>query len=85
MISYIYTQKVCEGCSHIILNYTELDIQPNATYEENPLKIQDRQRKLLRAKTMPLVKVFWSNQGVEEASWEKEEDMRKEHPKLFED
>lgn len=34
---------------------------------------------------MSLIKVLWSNRGVEEASWEKEEDMWKEYPNFFEE
>lgn len=56
--------------SHIIPNYMEFDTQSNAT-EEKPLKILEWLDKISRAKTVPLVKLLWSNWGVEEASWEK--------------
>jgi len=34
---------------------------------------------------IPLVKVQWNRHGVEEASWEREEDVRKDYLQLFED
>lgn len=44
--------------SHIIANYIVLDIQTNAIYEDKPLKLLDWRDKVLRTKTMPLVKVL---------------------------
>lgn len=56
-------KKYVRDKNHIIPNYTELDIHPNTTYVEKSLKILDRQDKILMTKTVPLVKVLWSNQG----------------------
>ena len=39
--------------------------------------------KELRNSRIPLVKVLWSNHGVEKATWEKEADMRDLYPSLF--
>jgi hypothetical protein len=50
-----------------------------------PIQIMDRKEKQLRAKTIPLVNVLWRNHGVEEASWELEQEMRNRYPHLFED
>lgn len=32
---------------------------------------------------MPLVKVFWSLQGVEEAMWEREDEIKQHFPRFF--
>ena len=53
------------------------------SYAEEPVKILAREEKVLRNKVIPLVKVLWSNHSTEEATWEKEEDMKKEYPHLF--
>jgi len=37
----------------------------------------------LRSKIISLVKVLWRNQHIEEATWELEEEMRKDYPRLF--
>lgn len=42
-----------------------------------------KETKQLRNKVIPLVKVQWNRQGVEEASWEREEDVRRDSPHLF--
>ena len=36
------------------------------------MQILDRKDKVLRNKTVPLVKVLWRNQAVEKATWETE-------------
>ena len=75
-------KKYLHDPSHI-LSYESLDVDPKLTYKEKPIEILDRKDKVLRNKTMPLVKVLWRNHNVEEATWETEEDMRKEYPELF--
>ena len=45
-------------------------------YEEEAVRILDRSMKTLRHKDVPMVKVLWSWQGVEEAMWEREDNMR---------
>ena len=47
------------------------------------MHILDRKDKVLHNKVVPLVKVLWRNQAVEEATWETETDMREKYPELF--
>ena len=68
--------------SHIV-SHEAIEIQPDMTYEEEPVKILDREIKELRNKKIPLVKVLWRNHKVEEATWESEEIMQKQYPHLF--
>ncbi|KAA3473524.1 receptor-like protein kinase [Gossypium australe] len=62
--------------SHVISPY-EIEIQPDMTYNEEPIKILAREVKQLRNKNIALVKILWQRYGVEEATWELEETMRK--------
>ena len=39
--------------------------------------------KVLRNKVIRLVKVLWQHHGVEEATWEPEQEMREKYPYLF--
>ena len=55
--------------SHI-LSYDDIEVQPNGTYEERPVRILERRVKMLRSKEVPLVRVLWSKSGSEEISWE---------------
>ncbi|KAA3457719.1 DNA/RNA polymerases superfamily protein [Gossypium australe] len=68
--------------SHVI-SPTEIELRPDMTYDEEPIKILAREVKQLRNKSITLVKVLWQKHGVEEATWEPEEVMRKQYPNLF--
>ena len=52
-------------------------------YIEEPIQILNRKEKQLGNKLIPLVKILWRSQQVEEATCELEEEMRKNHPHLF--
>ena len=58
-------------------------LKEDLTYEEEPIQILDRREQVLRNKTIPLVKVLWSNHLLEEATWEPEDLMRRQYPHLF--
>jgi hypothetical protein len=75
-------RKYISDPSHVI-TYEPLQIQENLTYEEIPVKLLDRKVQELRTKSIPLVKVLWSNHEIEEASWELEDEIRKRYPYLF--
>lgn len=68
---------------HRTVKVSDIDLQPDLTTIEIPVRILAQEVKKLRNKTIPLVKVQWNWQGVEEASWEREEDMRRDYPHLF--
>ncbi|KAA3457187.1 DNA/RNA polymerases superfamily protein [Gossypium australe] len=67
----------------LVICLTEVEIQPDMTYEEEPICILAREIKELRNKRIPLVKVLWQKHGVEEATWESEDTMRERYPNLF--
>ncbi|XP_059627297.1 uncharacterized protein LOC132270110 [Cornus florida] len=68
--------------SHI-LSWVDVDIDEDVSYEEGPVQILDTQQKVLRNKTIPMVKVLWRHHGVEEATWELEQEVRSKYPALF--
>ncbi|GAA0175630.1 hypothetical protein LIER_28766 [Lithospermum erythrorhizon] len=76
-------RKYIRDESHI-LESQPMELGEDLTYEEKPVKILDRKEKVLRKKVVALVKVLWRNQRVEEATWEREEDVRSQYPHLFE-
>ena len=75
-------RKYIPDPSHV-LNYEPLKIKDNLTYEEVPIQILDRKDHVLRTNTIALVKALWKNHTVEEASWEREDEMKSKYPKLF--
>ena len=68
-----------------VLEYEPLAVREDLSYEEYPLKIVDRKNQELRRRTIPYVKVQWSNHTIRESTWELEEDIKRKYPHLFED
>ena len=60
-------------------------LDENLSYEEEPVAILDREIRKLRSREIASNKVQWKNRPVEEATWEKEADMRERYPHLFTD
>ena len=69
--------------SHVI-DWQPLEIREDVTYIEQPIRILDRKDQILRTKTISLIKVQWSNHGEDEASWEREDEIKEKYPQLFE-
>ncbi|KAL0560422.1 hypothetical protein IC582_000827 [Cucumis melo] len=76
-------RKYVPDPSHVV-DYEPLEIDENLSYVEQPVEVLAREVKTLRNKEIPLVKVLWRNNRVEEATWEREDDMRSRYPELFE-
>ncbi|KAL5582995.1 hypothetical protein UlMin_015437 [Ulmus minor] len=72
-------KKYVHDPSHV-LQQEPVEIDEKLSYEERPVEILDRKSKELRNKTIHLVKVLWRNHTVEEATWEREDEMRKKYP-----
>lgn len=51
---------------------------------EKPIQILDRKEKVLRSHIIPLVKVLWQQHSKEEATWEREDEMKEKYPDWFE-
>ena len=68
-----------------VVDWGELTVDTDGTFEEGPVHIMDNREQVLRRNTMRLVKVLWQHRGVEEATWECEDTMRANYPFLFKD
>ena len=77
-------EKYVADLTHVV-DFEPLRINENLSYEEQLVEILAKEVKMLRNRGIALVKVFWRNHGVEEATWEREDDMRAQYPELFED
>ena len=62
----------------------EIEVDKNATYKTQPVKILDTKVEEIRNKTISLEKVLWLHHNMEEATWELESEIRRLYPHLFE-
>jgi hypothetical protein len=61
----------------------ELDVNEDLTYSEYPVKILETSRRITRSKVINMCKVQWSHHSEDEATWEREDELRTEFPQLF--
>ena len=58
-----------------VMDWGELVIDADGTFEEGSIRIMDSRDQVLRCKSVGLVKVLWQHQRVEKATWEREDTM----------
>ncbi|KAL4283659.1 hypothetical protein GQ457_16G008960 [Hibiscus cannabinus] len=75
-------QRYRSYMSHV-MPVEEIELNPDLSYDEEPVEILASDSKVLRGSTIELVKVKWRHRGVEEATWERKEDMMEQFPYLF--
>ena len=75
-------RKYKADSSHVLRDQS-IELKEDLTYEEKPVQIVDRKDQVLRNKVIPLVKVMWMNHGIEEATWEREDQIQTQYPHLF--
>ena len=60
-----------------------IQLDSDLNYEEKPVKILEFSSRVTRNKVIKFRKVQWSHHTEDEATWEREEDLRKDHSHLF--
>ena len=77
-------QRYTPDPAHVV-DWGQIEIDTDGTFEEGPVCIVDSRDRVLRRKTVRLVRVLWQHCGVEESTWEREDTMRATYPFLFRD
>ena len=68
-----------------VVDWGQIEVDTDGTFEEGPVCILESRDRVLRCKTVRLVKVLWRHYGVEESTWEHKDTMRATYPFLFRD
>ena len=82
----VFHISMLRNCAHNPdheINFEDIKINDNVTFNEGPVRILEHGVKKLRNKEIPLVKIQWKHHDEGEASWELESEMREKYPELF--
>jgi hypothetical protein len=79
-VIHVSQLKKCLRVPEEQLQMEELSVQGDLTYTEYPIKIIDTLTRVTRNKVIKMCKVQWSHHGEDEATWEREEELRIEFP-----
>ena len=60
-----------------------LDVQPDLSYQEQPIRVLEEATRHTRSRAIKMLKVQWSNHTEDEATWEREDNLRAEFPSFF--
>jgi hypothetical protein len=63
----------------------DLDAKEDLSYQEYTVKILETFERIMRNKRIKMCKVQWSHHTEEEATWEREEELKVEFPSFFSD
>ena len=66
-----------------VLEPPPIELWEDLSLPVQPVAVLDKQIRRLRSKDVPLVRILWRNDQVEEETWESEETMRGQYPHLF--
>ncbi|WVZ52959.1 hypothetical protein U9M48_003957 [Paspalum notatum var. saurae] len=60
-----------------------LDVQEDLTYTQHPVKILETSKRVTRNRRVKMCRVQWKHHSEDEATWEREEELRATYPGLF--
>ncbi|WVZ70475.1 LOW QUALITY PROTEIN: hypothetical protein U9M48_019140 [Paspalum notatum var. saurae] len=82
-VFHISQLKKCLRVPEEQLQEDELNVQDDLTYTEYPVQILETAERTTRNRVIKMCKVKWSHHTAEEATWEREDDLRTDYPELF--
>ncbi|WVZ50042.1 hypothetical protein U9M48_001340 [Paspalum notatum var. saurae] len=82
-VFHISQLKKCLRVPEERLREDELNVRDDLTYTEYPNQILETARESYRNRVIKMCKVKWNHHTAEEATWEREDDLRADYPELF--
>jgi hypothetical protein len=83
VVFHVSQLKKCLRVPEVQLPMEYLYLGGDLTYSERPIMILDNVERVTRSKVIKMCKVQWSHHTEDEATWEHEEELRADYPKLF--
>jgi hypothetical protein len=77
-VFHVSQLKKCLHMPEEQLPMEDLDAKEDLSYQEYPVKILETLERVTRNKKIKMCKVQWSHHTEEEATWEREEELRDE-------
>ena len=82
-VFHVSQLKKCLRVPLEIVEIEAIQLEPELTYQERPIKILDQKERLTRRRSVKSYKVQWSNHSEEEATWETEDYLRAHYPEFL--
>jgi hypothetical protein len=82
-VFHVSQLKKCLRVPEEQLPMEELEAKEDLSYQEYLVKILETSERVTRNKKIKMCKVQWSHHTKEEATWEREEELKAEFPTFF--
>jgi hypothetical protein len=79
-VFHVSQLKKCLRVPEEQLPMEELNVNEDLTYSEYPVRILETSHRITRSKVINMCKVQWSHHSEDEATWEREDELRAEFP-----
>jgi hypothetical protein len=84
-VFHVSQLKKCLRVPEEQLSMEDLDAKEDLSYQEYPVKILETSKRVTQNTRIKMCKVQWSHHTEEEATWEREEELKAEFPNFFSD
>jgi hypothetical protein len=84
-IFHISQLKKCLCVTEEQFPMEDLDVKEDLSYQEYPIKNLETSERVTQNKKVKMCKVQWSHHTEEEATWEREEELKAKFPTFFSD
>jgi hypothetical protein len=82
-IFHVSQLRKCIKIPTKIIDPQTIEIEPDLTYTEHPLKVLDTKERSTRRETIRMYKIQWNHHTEEEATWETESYLQHNFPGFF--
>ncbi|WVZ70639.1 hypothetical protein U9M48_019287 [Paspalum notatum var. saurae] len=82
-VFHVSQLKKCLRVPEEQLQVDDLNVQDDLTYTEDPVQIMETTERTTRNRVIKMCNVKWSHHTADEATWEREDDLRADYPELF--
>jgi hypothetical protein len=82
-IFHVSQLRKCVKIPTKIIDSQDIEIEPDLTYTEHPIRILDTKERSTRRETIRMYKIQWNHHTEEEAKWETESYLQHNFPNFF--
>jgi hypothetical protein len=82
-VFHVSQLKKCLRVPDQAMDVSDVNLEPNLTYSEYPIRVLDQKDRVTRKRTLKFYKVQWNRHTEEEATWESEDFLEKQFPRFL--
>ena len=84
-VFHVSQLKKCLRVPEEAIEPTNVKIQSDLTYEEEPIWVIEEMERVTKSKVVKFYKVVWNNHSEQDATWERDDFLRDTYPTFYKD